>query len=76
MYAGCLYVADSCNSRVQVTTNSGRFLRLISVDYCPAHIAVRADGRLLVCGYAGHRVELMTLFGSLLQVVPYATASL
>ena len=66
-----MYVADSGNKRVQVITLCGRFLRSINVDYCPGVIAMRPDGNpLVVSGPMGltNRVELMTLFGSLLQV--------
>ena len=53
-------------------TLGGRFLRSIGLDYSPEVLAVRPDGRLLV-GEGGvrgltYRVELMTQFGSLLQV--------
>ena len=68
MYAGCLYVADWLNNRVQVLTLNGGFLRCFAVGYPPGHIALRSDARLLV--ETDGRVEMMTLFGSLRQVPP------
>ena len=68
MLAGCLYVADANNKRIQVVTLCGRFVRYFDVSYCPGNLAVRPDGKLLVSGQYGERVELTTLFGSLLQV--------
>ena len=70
VYAGCLYVSDFANNRVQVLTLSGEFLRSIDINYTPNSIAVRPDGRLLVGSAGGRRIELRTLFGSLLQVRP------
>ena len=49
-------------------TLCGRFLRSINFDYYPRTIAVHPDGKLLVSGHFGKRVQLMTPFGSLLQV--------
>ena len=70
VHACCLYVADSGNKCVHVLTLHGQFLSSFDVDYRPYGIAVRPDGKLLVESDFGRRVELMTPFGSLLQVRP------
>ena len=64
VYAGCLFVSEYANKRVQVLTLCGRF----GINFIPTSIAVRPDGRLLVRSIDGDRVELRTLSGSLLQV--------
>ena len=70
VHASCLFVSDAGNHRIQVLTLGGRFLRSCDLAYTPGVIAVRPDGRLLVSvgDKMGRRVELMTPFGSLLQV--------
>jgi len=73
VHAGYLYVADCENQRVQVLTFGGGFVRSFRLDYLPASIAVRPDGRFLIRrgtrSYATRScVELRTLHGSLLQV--------
>ena len=68
MYESCLYVADSLNEQVTVLTLAGAFVRSFDVDYYVHSIAVRPDGKLLIIDGSRNRVELWTLYGSLLQV--------
>ena len=76
VHAGCLFIADAETNRVTAFTLCGRFLHSFGVYYSPAFIAVRPDGKLLVGRLTGHRVELRTQFGSLLQVrLPHVYAA-
>ena len=79
VHAGCLYVADQGNMRVQVLTLGGDVVRSFgcapSASYVPNGIAVRPDGRLLVVvvvvvfnDETRSSVGLRTLHSSLLQV--------
>ncbi|MFN0066947.1 MAG: 6-bladed beta-propeller, partial [Limisphaerales bacterium] len=68
--AGRVYVADSCNHRVQVFTGEGAFVREFGragsgpgeLSY-PYDVAVTPDGRVFVCEFGNSRVQLFDTEG-------------
>ena len=68
-HAGKVYVADAMNNRIQVFSDSGRFLRAIgnSPDHPSFHfpydISMGADGALYVIEYGACRVSKLNLEG-------------
>lgn len=72
--SGELYVADSCNHRLQVFDREGRWLRSIGqqgkgpgeFEY-PYHVAVAGDGTVWVVEFGNHRVQRLTAEGQPLQ---------
>jgi ABC-type Fe3+ transport system permease subunit/streptogramin lyase len=72
---GLLYVADSCNHRVQVLRPDGAFVRLFGragagpgeLGY-PYDVAVARDGRVYVCEFGNSRVQVFDREGRSLAV--------
>ena len=71
-----LYVADSCNHRIQVFTSDGRFLRTYGhagtgkgeMSY-PYDIAVDSAGRQYVCDYGNGRIEVFDASDQPLEII-------
>ena len=67
--AGCIYVADTMNDRIQVFTSGGNFLREIVLGDCvgthyPVAVAVDSKRLVYVSEYSMHRVTVFTSNGS------------
>jgi sugar lactone lactonase YvrE len=65
-----LWVADSCNHRIQVFDTDGKFLRMWGEAgsapgqlYYPYNIVLDGEGHLYVVEYGNHRVQKFTLDG-------------
>ena len=64
-----LYVADSCNHRIQVFDTEGKLLRSWGVrgtaagERHPYDLAIGPDKSLYVCEYGNHRVQKFSLDG-------------
>lgn len=67
---GNIWVADSCNHRLQCLSPRGECLRVIggggaaeAVLRYPYDVTVESNGNLLVCEFGGHRVQTVTREG-------------
>lgn len=77
-----LYVADSCNHRIQVFDNEGHFLRQFGrpghgkgeLSY-PYDVAVDREGRCYVCEFGNHRVQVFDTNGAPLEILGGAGAA-
>lgn len=71
-----VYVADSCNHRVQVFTAEGKFLHAYGragagvgeLSY-PYDICVDADGRQYVCEFGNSRIQVFDAHGQSLEII-------
>lgn len=71
-----IYVADSCNHRVQVFDTMGNLLRIIGKGegkgtgelLYPYDVSLAPDGTLYVCEYGNHRVQRFTREGEPLGI--------
>ncbi|XP_078573782.1 uncharacterized protein LOC144860462 [Branchiostoma floridae x Branchiostoma japonicum] len=63
-----LYVADTCNKRVQVFDLSGKFFSSFSTITCPGSVAVQTDGSIVV--NSGFEVMKFSPSGKLLHTFP------
>jgi ABC-type Fe3+ transport system permease subunit/DNA-binding beta-propeller fold protein YncE len=76
-----LYVADSCNHRIQVFDNEGHFLRQFGrpghgrgeLSY-PYDVAVDRAGRCYVCEFGNNRVQVFDTNGAPLEILGGAGA--
>ena len=67
---GLLWVADSCNHRIQVFDQQGKLVKMWGTQgsepgqlYYPYCIALDGKGHVYVCEYGNHRVQKFTLDG-------------
>ncbi len=71
-----LYVADSCNHRIQVFSNNGKFLRefgkagsgLGELSY-PYDVAVDARGNVFVCEFGNSRIQVFDTNGQPAEII-------
>jgi DNA-binding beta-propeller fold protein YncE len=70
-----IYVADSGNDRIQVFSTRGKFIRIFAKpagdEYpfdLPSDVAL-AHGRVFVSEFHGKKVQVLTPFGDMLQVL-------
>jgi ABC-type Fe3+ transport system permease subunit/DNA-binding beta-propeller fold protein YncE len=71
-----LYVADSCNHRIQVFSSDGRFLRafgkagsgLGELSY-PYDVAVDARGNVFVCEFGNSRIQVFNPDGQAVEII-------
>lgn len=72
---GNIWVADSCNHRLQCLTQQGEFVRSVGggggdapVFLYPYDVAVDSEGNLVVCERGNHRVQRVTRDGRSLSI--------
>ena len=73
---GLLYVADSCNHRIQVWTQDGRLVRVFGrpgnglgeLSY-PYDVAVDAEGNVFVCEFGNSRIQVFRSDGTPLEIL-------
>lgn len=71
-----LYVADSCNHRIQIFTTDGKFLRTYGkagdgpgeMSY-PYDICVDSDGRQYVCEFGNSRIQIFDAGDHLIEIL-------
>ena len=73
---GLVYVADSCNHRIQVFTSEGRFVRSFGkagkgageLSY-PYDVCVDSSGREYVCEFGNSRIQVFDAQGRSLEII-------